>query len=213
MSDPLTKVQSGQKLRIPAAAYNAFVDAARDLRQRQQRQDQEPQARMRETGIVLIKNASGADRARFDILGVSDALIKPTDNLDQFKNRVALVGVTPLEADHQGRFAILLEPLAANAIGLAMAAGVSPVQINVADEDNVFADVKNSDAAMLQSGSSGAATILWKERGTGVKWAVVRIGAGGAEAEPVGMYPGMVHQVVAANTGGWDWEHAHSLLP
>ena len=36
---------------------------------------------------------------------------------------------------------------------------------------------------------------------------------GGAEAEPIGMYPGMVHQVVAANTGGWDWEHAHSLLP
>ncbi len=29
---------------------------------------------------------------------------------------------------------------------------------------------------------------------------------------PVGMYPGMIYQVTAANTGGWDWEHAHSLI-
>jgi hypothetical protein len=35
--------------------------------------------------------------------------------------------------------------------------------------------------------------------------------AGGTEA--VGMYLGMVHLVVSANTGGWDWMHAHSLLP
>ena len=30
MSDVLKKVQSGDKLRIPAAAYNAFVDTAMD---------------------------------------------------------------------------------------------------------------------------------------------------------------------------------------
>ena len=34
MSDPLRKVQSGQPLAIPASAYNAFIDAAVDYRQR-----------------------------------------------------------------------------------------------------------------------------------------------------------------------------------
>ena len=35
MPDDLRKVRSGQPLRIPAGAYNAFVDAAVDLRTRQ----------------------------------------------------------------------------------------------------------------------------------------------------------------------------------
>ena len=34
MSDALQKVQSGQKLNIPAAAYNSFIDAAVDYRRR-----------------------------------------------------------------------------------------------------------------------------------------------------------------------------------
>ena len=37
MPDDLRKVRSGQPLRIPAGAYNAFVDAAVDLRTRQGR--------------------------------------------------------------------------------------------------------------------------------------------------------------------------------
>ena len=35
MGDVFRKVRSGQPLRIPAAAYNAFVDAAVDLRRRE----------------------------------------------------------------------------------------------------------------------------------------------------------------------------------
>ncbi len=37
MPDDLRKVRIGQPLRIPAGAYNAFVDAAVDLRSRQGR--------------------------------------------------------------------------------------------------------------------------------------------------------------------------------
>jgi hypothetical protein len=34
MSDSLKRVQSGEPLFIPASAYNAFIDAALDFRQR-----------------------------------------------------------------------------------------------------------------------------------------------------------------------------------
>lgn len=213
MADPLKKVQSGQKLRIPAATYNAFIDTARDLRQRQQRRDQEPQAEHRDTGIVLIKNGSGADRKRFEILGVSDALIKPTDNVEQFKNKVALVGVTPLQADHAGRFVILIEPVPTNALGLAVAAGTSPVQIDVAAEADAFADVKDNDAAKLQSSGSGAAAILWKESGTGLKWAVVRIGAGGGGSETACAFQYQSKYAVAANVMACGFMRAHPVLP
>jgi hypothetical protein len=40
----LTKVKSGDSLRIPAATYNAFVEAARAHRERQQDSGQPRQA-------------------------------------------------------------------------------------------------------------------------------------------------------------------------
>jgi hypothetical protein len=214
MGDALGKVQSGEKLRIPAAAYNAFIDTALDLRRRQQTSQQDSTPQARQTGIILVRNDSGADRGRFDVLGVSGVVITPTDNPDAFKSKIALIGASPAEAQHAGRFVVLLEPIAASKIGQACASGVTIARVDVVDTEHQFADVSDGSAAQLKSAEGGAGAILWKESGTGVKWAVVRIGAGGgAEAEPIGMYPGMVHQVVAANTGGWDWEHAHSLLP
>lgn len=216
MPQAFSKVQSGEKLRIPAVAYNAFIDTALDLRRRQQTAQQDGTPELRQTGIILVRNDSGADRGRFDVLGISGVLITPADNPDAFKSKVALVGVSPAEAQHAGRFVVLLEPIASGKIGQACAAGVTIARVDIVDTDHKFADVSDGTAAQLKSAEGGAGAILWKESGTGVKWAVVRIGAGGggsAQAEPVGMYPGMVHQVVAANTGGWDWLHAHSLLP
>lgn len=204
MGDTLKKVQSGEKLRIPAAAYNAFIDTARAERQRQQGREQQPQAEVRDTTIVLVKNSIGADRARFEVLGVSDVVIKPADNLDQFKNKVALVGVTPLEASHLGRFVVLTEPLVVNAIGLAVAAGVCPVQLDVNADTDLFADVKDNDAGKLKTGGSGAAVILWKESGTGQKWAVIRLGAGGG-ALPSPQYQYMIGQGIIGNKLGFDW--------
>jgi hypothetical protein len=178
MGDALKKVQQTQKLRIPAAAYNAFVDTARAHQQRQQDRQQTAQPASRSSGLVLVKNASGADRERFDVLGVNAPLFGPSDNLESFKNTLALTGITPT-ADHAGRFVILQEPLKADAIGLALAAGVSIVHINVQDQAHRLADVAEGTAGNLRSGSAGVAQILWKEAGTGVKWALVRLGAGG----------------------------------
>ncbi|HUU90110.1 MAG TPA: hypothetical protein VM238_02750 [Phycisphaerae bacterium] len=172
----LQKVKSGDPLEIPARTHNAFIDAARDHLARQQNVAGAPVAELRPGGIVPVKNASGADRERFDILGIDAPIFTPTDNEDGFKNQVALKGVLPTEADHAGRFAILLEPLKAGAIGLACVQGVCPVKVSVEDEDHPCADVNDGQAGSLKSGVSGAAFILWKESGTGEKWAVVKLG-------------------------------------
>lgn len=50
------------------------------------------------------------------MLGVAGTIVKPSDNADAFKERVALKGVTP-GTEHDGRFAVLLEPLATNEVG------------------------------------------------------------------------------------------------
>ena len=70
MGDPFKKVQRGEPLRIPAETFNTFIDAAKDFRQRTQNRGQSSLANFADSGIVLVKNASGGDRDRYDILGI-----------------------------------------------------------------------------------------------------------------------------------------------
>ncbi len=177
MGDNFKKVQTGQPLKIPAETFNAFLDAARDFRSRQQSRESQSEPSFRQSGIVKVKNGSGEDRNRFEILGIDRPIFTPTDNLDTFQNDVLLVGVMPDGEDHPGRFCILLEPLKADAIGLAVIAGVCPVRIDVQEESDTFAEVQDEDATQLKSSGSGSVTILWKESGTGEnKWCAAFIG-------------------------------------
>ena len=75
--DALKKVQSGQKLVIPAAAFNSFIDAANDLRQRQACGVSRGVQGDTPAQYVLVKNASGADLDRFGVLGIDGPVIFP----------------------------------------------------------------------------------------------------------------------------------------
>jgi len=156
----LSKVRSGDPLVIPAATFNAFVDTARDFQERQRSATRDGLPDWRQTGIVLIRNDSGADRGRFDVLGVAGTVIKPTDNADAFKERVALKGVTPTAA-HAGRFVILLEPVKNGLIGRGCVDGVCVARVKMSDEGHVFAEAKNGQADKLDSGAAGSACLLW----------------------------------------------------
>ncbi|MFB3893596.1 MAG: hypothetical protein ACE15C_16405 [Phycisphaerae bacterium] len=175
MADTLAKVKPGDPLAIQAGTFNTFVDAANDFLRRQHGQAQSGTPVARQAGIILVKNGSGADRARFDVLGVDSPLFDPADDLDAFKNQVALVGVTPTEADHFGKVVILLEPVVAGEIGLAVAVGVCPVMLDVTAESDGYADVNDGDCGSLKTGTKGSATILWKVSGTGSQWGVVKL--------------------------------------
>ncbi len=90
MSDHLKTVRPGERLKIPAAMFNAMVDAARDHRQRQRGQEQQAFPAFRQSGIVLVKNETGADRGRLDAVGLDGVLIAPAEDADRFKSQVAL---------------------------------------------------------------------------------------------------------------------------
>jgi len=93
---------------------------------------------------------------------------------------VAVKCVTPA-AGHTGSFVVLLEPIIDGEIGRAVVSGVTPVKVDVADEAHAYADIAVGQAGYLASGESGSALILWKETGTGQKWALVKIGMPSAE--------------------------------
>lgn len=184
--DVFKKVQSGQPFSMPAATFNAFVDAAAA---HQQGQDvaSRYETDFRQASIISVKNETGSDQSRFACLGIDAPIILPSDDEAEFANRVAIRGTTPADDDHSdGRFVILLEPLAANAIGRAFAAGVCPAKLLVEDteaEEHNFADI-NDGTTQLAAKPVGPATILWKEDvtgGPGVEaWAVIRLGGGSA---------------------------------
>jgi len=161
---------------------------------------------VKRSGIIQVKNSSGADRNQCEVLGIDVPNTLPTDDLPTFQGGVSVNAVTPVAANHTAKFAILLEPIKAGAIGLACAAGVAPVQVNVVSATDTYADVNDGTATSLRSGSSGAARILWKDSGTGIKWAIVRIGPAaskGTASNPAAMLP-VAFETEAAQTDAWD---------
>ena len=204
MADPFRKVSPGQPLAIPAEAWNASMDAARDFQRRQRRWGSTSPAVASDSAIIIVRNDSGANRARFDVLGIDSPIFSPDDNLDTFKGRVALCGITPAVADHLGRFVVLLEPIKNGQLGAAQVSGVCPARITVAAGDTAwrFADVYDGQPGSLKPCRIGSATILWKAAGTGSVWAVVRLGAGpiGTHATP---YQLPVGTTATAETTTW----------
>jgi hypothetical protein len=110
----MNKVKPGDPLVIPAPTFNTFVDAANDFLARRHDRFQGSRPAARHSGIVLVRNDSGADRARFDLLGIEGPVIAPAYNLEALVNWRALTGITPTAADHTGKFVVLLEPPGVN---------------------------------------------------------------------------------------------------
>lgn len=186
----LRHVRSGDPLRIPAGDWNRIVDATRAFFQQQAGAAAKAPANAatagtRQASVILVKNASGADQQRFAVLGIDAPIILPGSggNDDEFQRQVALSCVVPTTAEHQGRFAILLEPLPVGGIGRACVAGVSVVRLKIANEDDPQADVADGDPRKLTTvASGGSAQVLWKEEppdGATEVWAVVRFGSTG----------------------------------
>lgn len=177
--DDLRKVSRGAPLRIPAAAYNSFLDAAADYRNRLMGQESDFLQRDTKTGIVYVRNKSGSDQDRFAVLGIAGTVITPEENEREFKSRIVFDVKKPNEvdefhADHEMKYVILQEPLKNNAVGAGMVCGVTPVKLDVKDENDDYAGFKEGQTGFLETWYVGTARILWKEPGPGRKWGIVR---------------------------------------
>jgi len=184
MAGELHKVRRGDPLKIAASTFNTFIDAARDFTARQHNRISGSQPQQRQTGIILVRNDSGAVLDRFAVLGLAGPLIDPTDNLEEFQNRVALSGVVPTTS-YQGRFGILLEPAAAGDIVRACVSGACVVQVRMDDENHRQADVDPNDTRWLLSAEAGLAQLLWvqpeeQRDDPDIAWVVARLGGGGS---------------------------------
>ena len=83
----LEKVKSGDPLKIPAATFNTFIDAARDFRTRTQNRGQKAKPAVRQSGIALVRNITAVDLTRMMVVALGRAVIAPADNEDEWLRR------------------------------------------------------------------------------------------------------------------------------
>ena len=180
----MTHVKPGDPLRIPAQTYNAMVDAARATRSGASGLASSgiPGQHLPAADVVLVRNDSGVAQDRFDVLGIDEPIILPADNEPEWQRRIALSCVTPAVDTHEGRFVVLLEPLADGAIGRAAAGGVVHARVDVPDLDFMnFAEITDGETGYLTAGAAGSAVILWIEDVGSTEYparAIVRLGVG-----------------------------------
>ncbi len=151
----LKKVQPGQPMVISAGAYNAFVDAANDLKNRQMQGGAGVARLGQSTGIVSVKNTTSEILSRFDVIGLAGPLWLPSVNEEEFKNKIVMAGVEPTTS-LVGKIAVLQETLAPEAIGRGLVSGVTNMRLGGIAPELV-------------------GSVLWK----GDEWAIVSVGGGG----------------------------------
>lgn len=171
----------GKKIRrLPADQWNDMAAAGRAFREGRLSQGNEGGGfDYPDPGFIKIRNDTGSALPRFSIVGIGDPWTTPSSGgavLDVFKTRKTCVAAVPAES-HRGKFAILVDGCAPGGVVDAIASGVVQCQIEVdtGEEDYEWADIEPGSTNVLHAATSGSARILWKESGTGTKWAQVRL--------------------------------------
>jgi hypothetical protein len=179
----LKKVHTGDPLRIPAATFNTLIDVARDHLANRQNSARQPGPALPPPGVILtIRNDSGSDRDRFEVLGLDEPVFPPEDNTADMSRGPVMSCIYPVDPDHRGAFVVLLEPITSGALGRAIVQGLVPVQVDFGDVDNhTRADISAGVAANLKAMATGSARILWRTGDpgdTGVEWCICDLTGG-----------------------------------
>src|SRR5690554_6351625 len=106
--DSFRKVRPREPLRIPAAAYNAFIDAARAHRGAPHDADRivTSDRDVLRAALTPVRNGTGSTIPRFGVMGVEAPLFDAVEAPDAFRQRLALRGVAPSVEAHTGKFVI-----------------------------------------------------------------------------------------------------------
>lgn len=185
--DKWRRVRPGEVWTPSADFLNTGMDALDAWKAEQQKRLHEKTPSIRQAGIVLVRNDSGADRDQYDILGLGDPIISHSTNAAEFGLRPTFQGEQPTASGYTHKFCLLLEPIADGKFGYAMVDGVWPAKVEVGNALMPFADVSQDSGVgtspvdyTLTAGLMGAAEILAIESGTGTKYGLVRLGQSAA---------------------------------
>lgn len=181
--DPLKRVLPGEPFAPSAAAWNAMLDAARRVASMEANGARSLSDRG-DPSTVLVKNSTATAWETGYIAGLGAPLFTPTDNLSEFRFNPTVVGALPTLASHEGKFGVCAEQIPAGKIGRAVVGGLAVCRVNVTAGTSGLngVEVKDSDATQLNLVADGSARVIWRESGTGTKWALIRFGGASLSA-------------------------------
>lgn len=187
------KFNKGDQLsKFPGPAWNELMDMLEWYRRTIPfgRDTKRESPRYRRCNTIRIKNATESNLAVGAIVAINGSVYDPTetDQLDAFRAEPILIGSAPSFPGDIGRFAVLLQPLAADEIGDAATSGVVWCHVDMDAQGRPFADIDREGAAgadNLVGYEYGGAEILYvegqnddpEEWTPGLKEALVRIGS------------------------------------
>lgn len=160
----LRKFQVGDPFRPSARIMNAWTDAAMAHQGTRTGNRRSRGHQVLGPGECWIQNDSGADRDRFDVLGLGEALISPDDEEEEFLVKPAYHGAQPQAVTngttHVGAWAMLLEPIADGEIGRAIIHGDIACTIDITHPWHDHVDIHHGSFTAT-SNWYGSAQILW----------------------------------------------------
>lgn len=166
--DVLSKVKAGDKLKIPAAAWNACIDAAADFRRRQMSRG----AGSAERGSlpsILVRNDTGSNLAQFSVVKLNGVVITEATSHEQFASVPVFKVIAPTD---DGCFvAVTQEPIRQDGIGRAMVSGITPVQVAMTSGHTRAG--ATTVTTKLTSGVTGRCEIVYAEGDSGDQWCLV----------------------------------------
>lgn len=197
---PLERQTKGENFKFSAATWNAFCDAAEKVNAPDLAGGDRSQAG-RSTSILWIKNASGADRDRFEVLMLDGPAITPAMNDAEFKNRIYFEAID-WDGSESSTPVVLLQPLADGKTGRGVVLGAAIAKIEINSASDKYAKYSSSHPEYLESTSVAGAIKLLYNPGEGADLAVILIGAGGGVA-PV-RFNCLLVDDVDGGIGPWD---------
>ncbi len=154
-------VQSGDPFSMPASVYNRFADAANAVLPSGKPSGGVP------AGMAVVKNTSDTDMKRFDVIGLTEPITLPEENLQEFQTALAWKADWGDVEQHGTRMAVLAGSIPAGKFGLAWMSGVVPVRINLGGWERqhvTSCGIPFSNETTYQTGLAvpyGGTRILW----------------------------------------------------
>jgi hypothetical protein len=178
MADPFKNLARGTPLsQISAEQIAGWNDASRAERQRKINGGFGAKDMPTTSTVCKVLNDSSGDLPVFAVTVIAGPVFNYDDNPAEFQFNTAAKVAAPGLPTEKAVVAILRDALKDQAIGRATIAGITPVKINVVDAgvDGAwqYADVADGNTDHMVMAHEGPARVLWKQSGTGEKWALV----------------------------------------
>jgi hypothetical protein len=168
MSQTEGKRSSGEKFKAPPAQiWNNMVDAGRAWADGQLNSGAPDRSRSRPTDIIKVKNETGANRARGQVVCFNGFILTDLD-----PDAIWLRGVETIRGRH---FAVLKYDVSVDEIVDAQISGVCVGSVNITNIAHRCARLPSNGTHVLQSCFSGPVELLWTPSTTGVRDCAINI--------------------------------------